>query len=1225
MKRKFKTMDANEAVANVAYRASEVIAIYPITPSSPMGEWADQWSSENVPNAWGSVPHVVEMQSEGGAAGAVHGALQTGSLSTTFTASQGLLLMIPNMNKIAGELTPAVFHVTARTLATHALSIFGDHSDVMFCRATGWAMLCSNSVQEAMDLALIAHAASLETRIPFLHFFDGFRTSHEVNKIEMLTEDDMRAMLNMDRIIEHRRRALSPDHPVLRGTAQNPDVFFQIRETANSYYDVCPAKVQATMNKFAEVVGRSYHLFDYVGAPDAERVIVMMGSGAEAAHETVEYLTARGEKVGLLKVRLYRPFCVKSFMEALPRTVRQIAVLDRTKESGAIGEPLYLDVVNAIHEGISKGYVAPDAFVRGPLASPRGADERVRPYTIVGGRYGLSSKEFTPAMVKAVYDNLKQSQPKDHFTIGIQDDVSHTSLDYDAAFSTEPDSVVRALFYGLGADGTVGANKNSIKIIGENTNNYGQGYFVYDSKKSGAMTVSHLRFGPQPIRSSYLVSKANFIACHQWIFLERYDMLSALVPGGVFLVNSPFDRSEVWDHLPREVQSQLIGKKARLYAIDAYKVAQEAGMGSRTNTIMQVCFFAISKVLPRDEAIEAIRESIRHTYGRKGEDVVQKNMQAVDASLAHLFEVKIPDSVSSKSEIPDSFPGAPKFEHDVLGTIYAGRGDELPVSAFSCDGTFPTGTSKWEKRNLALEIPAWDSKICIQCGKCAMVCPHAVIRIKVYDSKELESAPKTFKACDARDKEWAGMKYTIQVAPEDCTGCGVCVDVCPVKNKSEVRLKAINMVPQPPLRAPESENWDFFLKIPELDRRKIKVGTIRQQQVQEPLFEFSGACSGCGETPYLKLVSQLFGDRAIVANATGCSSIYGGNLPTTPWAKNAEGRGPAWSNSLFEDNAEFGLGFRVSIDKQTEFAHELLHRVAGSIGEELVTAILNAKQKDESDIYEQRQRIDLLKEKLATLNSADAKQLLSVVDMLVKKSVWIVGGDGWAYDIGYGGLDHVLASGRNVNILVLDTEVYSNTGGQASKSTPRAAVAKFAAGGKPGPKKDLGLMAMTYGNVYVASVAMGAKDEHTLKAFLEAEAYDGTSIIIAYSHCIAHGIDMTTAMTDQKVAVESGQWLLYRYNPERAVAGENPLALDSRAPTRKVQEYLLQQTRFKMLTKSKPEDAQRLWKLAQQDVESRYRMYEYMASRKTESAAAAKESAEKPPLPAKPVPAGAAK
>ena len=1208
MKRKFKTMDANEAVAHVAYRASEVIAIYPITPSSPMGEWADQWASEGVNNAWGSVPHVVEMQSEGGAAGAVHGALQTGSLATTFTASQGLLLMIPNMNKIAGELTPTTFHVTARTLATHALSIFGDHSDVMFCRATGWAMLCSNSVQETTDLALIAHAASLETRIPFLHFFDGFRTSHEVNKIEMLEEDDIRSLLNMDRIIEHRQRALSPDHPVLRGTAQNPDVFFQIRESANSYYDACPAKVQATMDKFAAAVGRSYHLFDYVGAPDAERVIVMMGSGAEAAHETVEYLNARGEKVGLLKVRLYRPFCVKAFMEALPATVRQISVLDRTKESGAIGEPLYLDVVNALHEGLKLGY--------GKL--------RTAP-AVVGGRYGLSSKEFTPAMVKAIYDNLTKSQPKDHFTIGIQDDVSHTSLNYDAAFSTEPDSVVRALFYGLGADGTVGANKNSIKIIGENTDNYAQGYFVYDSKKSGAMTVSHLRFGPQPIHSSYLVSKANFIACHQWIFLERYDMLSALVEGGVFLVNSPFSKEEVWDHLPREVQAQLIAKKAKLYTIDAYQVAQDTGMGSRMNTIMQVCFFAISRVLPGEEAIEAIRQSIRYTYGRKGEDVVQKNMKAVDETLAHLFEVKIPASVSSKTEIPAAFPGAPKFEHDVLGTIYAGRGDELPVSAFSCDGTFPTGTAKWEKRNLALEIPAWDSKICIQCGKCAMVCPHAVIRIKVYDSKELQGAPATFKSTEARDKEWAGMKYTIQVAPEDCTGCGVCVDVCPVKNKSEVRLKAINMVPQPPLRAPESENWDFFLKLPELDRRKIKPGTIRQQQVQEPLFEFSGACSGCGETPYLKLVSQLFGDRAVVANATGCSSIYGGNLPTTPWAKNADGRGPAWSNSLFEDNAEFGLGFRVSIDKQTEFAHELLRRVAPIVGEELVTAILTAKQKDEADIYEQRQRVDLVKEKLQKVNSTDARQMLSVADMLVKKSVWIIGGDGWAYDIGYGGLDHVLASGRNVNILVLDTEVYSNTGGQASKSTPRGAVAKFAAGGKPGPKKDLGLMAMTYGNVYVASVAMGAKDEHTLKAFLEAEAYDGPSIIIAYSHCIAHGIDMTTAMTDQKVAVESGQWLLYRHSPDRAAAGENPLVLDSRAPTRKVQEYLLQQTRFKMLTKSKPEDATRLWKLAQQDVENRYHMYEYMASRKSEPAAASKEAAEKPTSPAeKPAPTGAA-
>jgi len=1182
MKRKFKTMDANEAVAHVAYRLNEVIAIYPITPSSAMGEWADQWASENVPNIWGTIPHVAEMQSEGGAAGAVHGALQTGALATTFTASQGLLLMIPNMNKIAGELTPATFHVTARTLATHALSIFGDHSDVMFCRATGWAMLCSNSVQEAMDLALIAHAASLETRIPFLHFFDGFRTSHEVNKIEMLNEDDLRSLINMDRIFEHRQRALSPDHPVLRGTAQNPDVFFQIRETANAFYDVCPAKVQATMDKFAEVVGRKYRLFDYVGTPDAERVIVMMGSGAEAAEEAVLALNARGEKVGLVKVRLYRPFSVKHFYEALPLTVRSISVLDRTKESGAAGEPLYVDVMTAVQEGLRHGY----------------GSVKIAP-SVIGGRYGLSSKEFTPAMVKAVYDNLSQAKPKEHFTVGIQDDLNHTSLAYDPDFSTEPGSVIRAMFYGLGADGTVGANKNSIKIIGENTDNYAQGYFVYDSKKSGAMTVSHLRFGPKPIHSTYLVSKANFVACHQWIFLERYDMLSALVPGGTFLLNSPFGRDEVWDHLPRVVQEQLVAKKAKLFVIDAYQVARDSGMGSRMNTILQVCFFAISKVLPGEEAVEAIRKSIRDTYGRKGEEIVQKNMKAVDETLAHLFEVKVPEQITSTIEMPLPFSAqAPKFERDVLGAIYEGRGDELPVSAFPCDGTFPTGTAKWEKRNLALEIPVWDTKTCIQCGKCAMVCPHAVIRIKVYDSRELEGAPATFKSTEVRDKEWGAMKYSIQVAPEDCTGCGICVEICPAKNKAETRLKALNMAPQPPLRVPERENWDFFLNIPELDRRRIKPTTIRQQQVQEPLFEFSGACSGCGETPYLKLLSQLFGDRALIANATGCSSIYGGNLPTTPWAKNADGRGPAWSNSLFEDNAEFGLGFRLSIDKQTEFARELVLRLGTVIGEELTAAILSAVQKDESDIYEQRQRVSLLKERLAGNHSPEAKQLLAVADLLVKKSVWIVGGDGWAYDIGYGGLDHVIASGKNVNLLVLDTEVYSNTGGQASKSTPRAAVAKFAAGGKPGPKKDLGLIAMSYGTVYVASVAMGAKDEHTLKAFLEAEAYDGPSIIIAYSHCIAHGINMTTGMADQKAAVESGQWLLYRYNPDRGEAGENPLILDSRTPTRKVQDFMLMETRFKMLTKSKPEDAKKLWQEAQHDVEARYRFYEYLAQRK---------------------------
>jgi pyruvate-ferredoxin/flavodoxin oxidoreductase len=1187
MKRKFKTTDANEAVASVAYRLNEVIAIYPITPSSAMGEWADQWASEGAPNIWGTVPQVVEMQSEGGAAGAVHGALQTGSLATTFTASQGLLLMIPNMNKIAGELTPTAFHVSARTVATHALSIFGDHSDVMSCRTTGFAMLCSNSVQEAMDMALIAHAASLESRIPFLHFFDGFRTSHEVNKIEVLTEDDMHALINMDRVFEHRQRALSPDHPVLRGTAQNPDVFFQAREASNPYYAACPLKVQAVMDKFTEVVGRSYHLSDYVGVPDAERVIVMMGSGAETAHETLEHLNRAGEKVGLLKVRLYRPFSVWNFLETLPATTKKIGVLDRTKESGSAGEPLYLDVVNAIHEGMKQGY---GALKTAPV--------------IVGGRYGLSSKEFTPAMVESVYDNLAAEQPKNHFTIGIHDDVSQTSLNYDPNFSVEPENVVRAMFYGLGADGTVGANKNSIKIIGENTQNYAQGYFVYDSKKSGAMTISHLRFGPQPIRSSYLISKANFVACHQWIFLDRYDMLSALVSGGVFLLNSPFTADEVWDHLPREVQSQLIAKKARFYVIDAYDVARKTGMGSRINTIMQVCFFAISKVLPTQQAIEAIRNTICDTYGKKGEEIVQKNLKAVDETLAHLHEVKVPETASNRTAVQPPFsPAAPKFERDLLGTIYAGRGDELPVSAFAPDGTFPTGTAKWEKRNIALEIPVWDTKTCIQCGKCAMVCPHAVIRIKVYDAAQLQNAPATFKSSDARDKEWLGLKYTIQVAPEDCTGCGICVDICPAKNKSETRFKAINMMPQPGLRAPERENWEFFLRIPELDRRKIKITNIRQQQLQEPLFEFSGACSGCGETPYLKLLSQLFGDRAVIANATGCSSIYGGNLPTTPWAKNAEGRGPAWSNSLFEDNAEFGLGFRVSIDKHAEFARELVRRLAGPIGEDLATALLTAPQKDEADIYDQRMRVSLLKELLQQLDSQEAKQLLSLADMLVKKSVWIVGGDGWAYDIGYGGLDHVLASGRNVNLLVLDTEVYSNTGGQASKSTPRAAVAKFAAGGKPGPKKDLGLMAMSYGNVYVASVAMGAKDEHTLKAFLEAEAYDGPSLIIAYSHCIAHGINMTTAMSDQKVAVESGQWLLYRYNPDRALGGENPLILDSRAPTRKVQEFLQQQTRFQMLTKSKPEDAKHLWQQAQHDAELRYRLYEYLSQRKVELSA----------------------
>ena len=1182
MKRKYKTMDGNEAVAYVAYRINEVIAIYPITPSSPMGEWADQWSSEDLPNIWGTIPHVIEMQSEGGAAGAVHGALQTGALSTTFTASQGLLLMIPNMFKIAGELTPTAFHVSARTVATHALSIFGDHSDVMACRTTGFALIASGSVQEAMDMALIAQAASLESRVPFLHFFDGFRTSHEVNKIEVLEEDDMRALINMERVHEHRRRAMSPDHPVLRGTAQNPDVFFQVRETINPFYAACPDLTQGVMDHFAAQVGRSYHLFDYFGAPDAERVIVLMGSGAEAAHETVNYLTERGEKVGIVKVRLYRPFDSRRFLEALPATVRSIAVLDRTKEPGAAGEPLYLDCVNALAEGLEQGWAAFDA-------KPK----------IVGGRYGLSSKEFTPAMVKGVFDNLGATTPRHHFTIGIRDDVSRTSLDYDAEFSTEPDHVVRALFYGLGSDGTVGANKNSIKIIGESTDNYGQGYFVYDSKKAGAVTVSHLRFGPQPIQSTYLVTQANFVACHQWVFLERYDMLADLVPGGVFLLNSPYGPDEVWDKIPRTFQQRLIEKKARFFVIDAVKVAKESGMGGRINTVMQTCFFAISKVLPREEAIEAIRQSIIDTYGRKGEEIVRRNMQAVDNTIANLYEVRVPDAVDSGIEMPPPVsPEAPAFVRETLGVIYGNKGDSLPVSAFPCDGTFPTGTARWEKRNIALEIPAWDPVTCIQCGKCAIVCPHATIRIKVYEAKHLEGAPPTFKADNCRDKEWKHLKYTIQVAPEDCTGCGVCVDICPAKNKSEVRLKAINMTPQPPLRVQEREDWEFFLRIPELDRREIKVGSIRQQQVQVPLFEFSSACAGCGETPYLKLLSQLFGDRALIANATGCSSIYGGNLPTTPWTQNAEGRGPTWSNSLFEDNSEFGLGFRLSIDKQKEYAGELLRRLAGDIGDDLATAILGNPQKDEADIYEQRERVQVLKERLAGIDSPQARDLLAIADMLVKKSVWIVGGDGWAYDIGYGGLDHVLASGRNVNVLVLDTEVYSNTGGQMSKATPRGAVAKFAAGGKPARKKDLGLMAMSYGNVYVASVAMGAKDEHTLKAFLEAEAYDGPSLIIAYSHCIAHGIDMVKGMSNQRLAVDSCQWLLYRYDPEREARGENPLILDSRAPKVKVQEFLLTQNRFKMLTKIKPEQARRLFKAAQEDADARWRLYEHMASRK---------------------------
>jgi pyruvate-ferredoxin/flavodoxin oxidoreductase len=1182
--KKFSTIDGNEAVAYVAYRCNEVMAIYPITPSSTMGEWCDQWSAEGVKNLWGTIPSVTEMQSEAGAAGAVHGALQTGALTTTFTASQGLMLKIPNMYKIAGELTSTVFHITARCVAAHALAIFGDHSDVMLARSTGFALLSSASVQEAMDFALISQASTLESRVPFLHFFDGFRTSHEVSKIEMVTEDIMRSMIDENLVIAHRNRAMNPEKPVLRGTAQNPDVYFQAREACNPFYQACPDITQKAMDKFASLSGRQYHLFDYLGAPDAQHVIVIMGSASEVTHETVDYLNARGAKVGVLKVRLYRPFDVKRFMEALPASVKTLSVMDRTKEPGSAGEPLYLDVVSALVEGLGNSW--------GVLKSmPK----------VLGGRYGLASKDFTPAMVKAIYDNMDAAAPKNHFTVGITDDVTHTSLTVDPEFSTEADKVVRALFFGLGSDGTVGANKNSIKIIGGNTPNYAQGYFVYDSKKAGAITISHLRFGPSPIRSAYLITRANFVACHQPVFLERYDMLTPLVNGGTFLLNTHHSKETVWDTLPRSVQEKLIKKKARFFTIDAIRVAKATGMGGRINTIMQTCFFALSGVLPREEAIEAIKKAIKKTYGKKGEEIVQKNIAAVDQTLANLFEVAVPATVTSNHELPPAVsPSAPEYVRDVLGKIYAGYGEDLPVSAFQPDGTFPTATAKYEKRNLALEIPVWDAKTCIQCGKCVAICPHACIRMKVYDADKLAGAPAAFKSTDARSPEFKGMKFTLQVAAEDCTGCYLCVNICPAKNKTEVKLKAINMKTQEPLRDQERANWDFFLALPEFDRRKLKVTQLRQQQIMQPLFEFSGACAGCGETPYLKMMSQLFGDRVIAANATGCSSIYGGNLPTTPWSQNKEGHGPTWNNSLFEDAAEFGLGFRLSIDKQKEFAQELVQRLAPVLGDDMVTAINKAEQKDEADIYEQRQRVNALKAKLQGNTSSDARMLLGIADSLVKKSVWIIGGDGWAYDIGYGGLDHVLACGRNVNILVLDTEVYSNTGGQMSKSTPRGAVAKFAAGGKQLGKKDLGLIAMSYGNVYVASVAMGAKDEHALKAFVEAEAYDGPSLIIAYSHCIAHGIDVDRGIgaEHQKSAVESGQWLLYRYDPTRTLRGENPLQLDSQAAKKKVQDYLLSENRFKMLTKSKPEEAKRLFEQAQHDADARWQLYSYMAARK---------------------------
>ncbi len=1173
------TIDGNEAAAFVAHKLNEVIAIYPITPSSPMGEWSDEWSAQSRPNLWGTIPLVAELQSEGGASGAVHGSLQAGALTTTFTASQGLLLMIPNMFKIAGELTSTVFHIAARTVASHALSIFGDHGDVMAARPTGFAMLASNSVQEVNDFALIAQAATLEARVPFLHFFDGFRTSHEVLKIQQMSDAQMRALVSDELIRKHRERALSPDHPVLRGSAQNPDVFFQARETINKFYEACPAIVQSVMDRFAKVVGREYHLFQYVGSPEAEKVIIIMGSGAETVHETVEYLNAKGEKVGLIKVRLFRPFSVEAFVDALPKSVKGIAVLDRTKEPGATGEPLYADVVTALAEMNAAGTL--------PFSSmPK----------VIGGRYGLSSKEFTPAMVKAVFDELSKQKAKNHFTVGIVDDVTNTSLEYDDSFDTEPDDVFRGMFYGLGADGTVGANKNSIKIIGGETDFYAQGYFVYDSKKSGSQTVSHLRFGPRPIHSTYLINRANFVACHQWFFVEKFDVLEKAASGGVFLLNSIYGPDKVWDKLPRQIQKQIIDKHLKFYVIDAYKVARQTNMGSRINTIMQTCFFAISGVLPREQAIEQIKKSIKKTYGRKGDQVVQQNFLAVDQTLANLFEVKVPDRVTSTAEMPPVVSvRAPEYVKKVTARMIEGKGDTLPVSAMPIDGTFPTGTSEWEKRNIALEIPVWEEEICIQCNKCVVICPHAAIRAKVFDPSNMSNAPSTFKAVDFKSAEHKGMKYSLQVAPEDCTGCGLCVEFCPVKSKKEAKVKAINLRPQPPIREAEKVNYDFFLDIPEVDRRSIRLDNVKDSQFLQPLFEYSGACSGCGETPYVKLATQLFGDRMLVANATGCSSIYGGNLPTTPYTVTKDGRGPTWSNSLFEDNAEFGFGMRLSIDKQTEIAKELLKKLSGQIGDQLVKEILEADQSNESGIYDQRRRVGVLKEKLAAMKSPEANSLLDVADNIVKRSVWIIGGDGWAYDIGYGGLDHVLASGKNVNVLVLDTEVYSNTGGQMSKATARGAVAKFAAAGKPMRKKDLSLMALMYGNVYVARVAMGANDAQTVRAFLEAESYDGPSIILAYSHCIEHGIDMALGAQHQKVAVDTGYWPLFRFDPRLEHEGKNPFRLDSKSPKGSVEEFTSLETRFNMLKRTHPDRVKFLMELAQDDVNERWKMYEQLS------------------------------
>ena len=1166
-------LDGNEAAVDVAYRLVENIAIYPITPSSTMAELSDEWASQGRLNLWGTVPDVVEMQSEGGAAGAVHGALQAGTLTTTFTASQGLLLMIPNMYKIAGELTSMCMHVTARALATHALSIFGDHSDVMACRATGFAMLASNSVQEAHDMACVGHVASMETRIPFLHFFDGFRTSHEVNTFLKLSDAQLRQMVDERLVREHRQRALSPDRPSIRGTAQNPDTFFQAREASNLFYNAAPEKVQAVMDRLAKVSGRQYKLFEYVGAADATKVIILMGSGAETAEETSAWLNAHGQKTGVLKIRLFRPFSLAHFIAALPVTVQKIAVLDRTKEPGAMGEPLYQDVLTAIAEARAEGI-----FHSNPI--------------VVSGRYGLGSKEFSPAMVKAVFDDLSQAKPKNHYSVGIEDDVTFSSLKVDESFDLESADVFRSIFIGLGADGTVGANKNTIKIIGDETDNYAQAYFVYDSKKSGAMTVSHLRFGPRPIRAPYLIKNAQFVGCHQFSFVEKMDILKYAAPGAVVLLNSAWDKNEVWNHLPWETQGHLIEKKINLYVIDAYHVAKEAGMEQRINTIMQTCYFAISGILPREEAIAKIKKTIEKTYSKKGAAVVESNFKAVNATLANLHQVAVP-SVASSPKLPEMVSSAaPDFVKRVTAVMMKGDGDLLPVSAFVPDGTWPTGTTCWEKRNIAIEVPQWDASICIQCNKCAMVCPHAAIRSKFYPAAALSGAPAEFHFGEFKAKEYPEHRFTIQVSPEDCTGCQLCSKVCPAKDKSNPKHKALDMVSINGAREVEQKNFTFFLNLPEPDVSAMPIN-VKSSQFKKPLFEYSGACTGCGETPYVKLLTQLFGDRVMIANATGCSSIYGGNLPTTPYCTNSDGRGPAWSNSLFEDNAEFGFGFRISLDQKQKMARELLVRLSGSIGEGLVKSLLESSQNSDTEIAEQRHRVEILKQKLSSLSGTEAYMLTDLADNLVKKVVWIVGGDGWAYDIDYGGLDHVLASGRNVNILVLDTEVYSNTGGQQSKSTPIGAVAKFAASGKSMSKKDMPMLAMSYGNVYVASVAFGAKDAQTVQAFVEAESYDGPSIIFAYSHCIAHGYNLSMGLDQQKNAVDTGYWPLFRFDPRRE--GEPKLKMDSVAPKMPLAKYMDNEGRFKMLQIQSPERAKHLADMAQKFVNERFNKYQAMS------------------------------